>query len=247
MAKLESYRLLSQEEIAQNTFKMVLEGDITWINAPGKFLNIAIDHQYLKRPISVADYESNHLTLIYKVVGEGTKKMSFYQKGHIVDALVGLGNGFTLRQEQSDVLLIGGGVGIPPLYALAKKCLDLGQKVTVVLGFQSSKDAFMIDDFKALNANVFVATNDGTLGTKGYVTDVIKENHLTHLYYFTCGPKAMLKSVYDLCDQGQLSFEEHMGCGFGACMGCSHKTKFGYKRICVEGPVLESEEVLWED
>ena len=228
-------------QLASNTFQMILKGDSSAISCPGQFVNIALDGYYLRRPISVCNWDEDSITLIYKIVGDGTRYMSTLEAGHALDVLTGLGNGFDMASSGSSPLLVGGGVGIPPLYGLAKR---LGVKSTVILGFQTEADAFYVEEFKALGADVIITTEDGSLGLQGRVTDGMQGINPSYIY--TCGPKAMLKAVYNASScGGQYSFEERMGCGFGACMGCSCKTKHGYKRICKEGPVLQREEIIW--
>ncbi len=248
MKSIQMYTIESNEALTQDVWRMVLKGDTSWIERPGQFVNLLITGQYLRRPISVADWNEETLTLIYKIVGEGTKKMAALKCQEVLEALTGLGNGFELQHTPKKILLIGGGVGVPPLYGLAKKALEIGKQVTVLLGFKSQHEAFYLEEFAALGAQVLVSTNDGSLGTKGFVTTVMEKEGLLEETYFVCGPVAMLKAVHQLSRaNGQLSLEERMGCGFGACMGCSCKTKEGPKRLCVEGPVLKSEEILWED
>ena len=232
--------------LTETVYRMRLEGDSSDITRPGQFINIKIDGMFLRRPISVCDFDTNYLKLIYKVVGHGTEDMSALEKGAELDILTGLGNGYDNEKSGDSPLLIGGGVGVPPMYALAKKLVKEGKKVSVILGFNSKDDVFYEDEFKALGCNVFVATADGTYGVKGFVTDCLDTvGDYTHFY--TCGPEPMLKALYKATKtSGQFSFEERMGCGFGACMGCSCKVITGYKRICKEGPVLEKEEILWE-
>lgn len=225
-------------------YKMVLSGDTSAITSAGQFVNVQLSGKFLRRPISVCDCKDGELTLVYKVVGKGTKQMSEMQVGDTVDVLSGLGNGYDTTKAGERVLLLGGGVGVPPLYLLAKRLLADGKIVSVVLGFNKADEIFFEDEFKALGANVTVTTADGSYGKKGFVTDALPENYD---YFYTCGPEPMLKAVYKATKtSGQFSFEERMGCGFGACMGCSCKTITGYKRICKDGPVLEKEEILWE-
>ena len=225
-------------------YKMVLSGDTSAITAAGQFVNVQLEGKFLRRPISVCDVNGNELTLVYKVVGKGTKQMSEMKPGDTVDVLSGLGNGYDTTKAGEQVLLLGGGVGVPPLYLLAKRLLADGKTVSVVLGFNKADEIFFEDEFKALGANVTVTTADGSYGVKGFVTDALPA---TYDYFYTCGPEPMLKAVYKATKtSGQFSFEERMGCGFGACMGCSCKTITGYKRICKDGPVLEKEEILWE-
>ncbi len=229
--------------LTENVFKMTLSGNTKDI-LPGQFVNIKLDGLYLRRPISVCDIVDTNLVIIYKVVGRGTEKMSLMKEGSL-DVLTHLGNGYSLKESGDLPLLLGGGVGVPPLYFLAKELIAQGKKVSVILGFNTKDEIFYGNEFKALGAEVFVTTVDGGYGTKGFVTDKMKE--LDYTYIYTCGPENMLKAVYrESNTSGQFSFEERMGCGFGACMGCSCKTVTGYKRICKEGPVLFKEEILWE-
>lgn len=230
--------------LTENVFKMVLQGDVSEVTRPGQFINIKLDGFYLRRPISVCDKAEDTLTIIYKVVGEGTEYMATLSEGAELDVLIGLGNGFDVNASGDTALLLGGGVGVPPLYMLCKKLIAEGKKVTVCLGFNTKSEIFYEDEFKALGADVRVATVDGTYGTKGFVTNLFED--VDYSYYYTCGPEPMLKAVYSTCTSvGELSFEERMGCGFGACMCCSCKTVTGYKRICKEGPVMKKEEILW--
>ena len=238
------YEIVSNVKLAKNVYKMVIVGDTSAITAPGQFVNLKLDGLFLRRPISICDYDDTTITLIYKVVGEGTAQMAEMQAGEQVDVLVGLGNGYSVDKCGDNALLIGGGVGVPPLYNLCKKLLAAGKTVTVVLGFNTADEIFLEDDFKALGAIVKVATADGSYGVKGFVTDAMQD--VTYDYFFTCGPMPMFKAIEAVATtSGQYSFEERMGCGFGACMGCSCKTKYGNKRICKDGPVLTREEIVW--
>ena len=237
------YKVESNEKIAKSVYKMVLSGDTSAITRPGQFINIKVPDKYLRRPISVCDFDADSVTVIYKVVGEGTKIMSEMEKGISLDVLTGLGNGFDIGKSGDRPLLIGGGVGVPPLYNLAKKLKDEGKTVTVILGFNTSDEVFLKEEFEKI-ATVYLTTADGSEGQKGFVTDAM--DGIDYDYIYTCGPQAMLRAVYDKAKAGgQFSFEERMGCGFGACMGCSCKTKYGAKRICKDGPVLEKEEIIW--
>ena len=238
------FEITENTALTDNVFRMRLSGDTDGIRT-GQFVNILIDGLYLRRPISVADVEGNILTLIYKVVGKGTEKMKAMSAGERLDLLTGLGNGYDTAKSGSAPLLIGGGVGVPPLYMLSKELIREGKAVTVILGFNTASEIFYEEEFRALGAKVLVATVDGTRGTRGFVTDAMAG--VDYTYFYTCGPEAMLKAVWRAsATSGQMSFEERMGCGFGACMGCSCKTLTGNKRICKEGPVLEKEEILWE-
>ena len=242
--KQEIFVIKSQEKIAKDVFKMVLSGNTEDITASGQFVNIKLDGFYLRRPISVCDYDKNELTLIYKTVGEGTAAMSGYENGTELDILTGLGNGYDTSLSGEKPLLLGGGVGVPPLYNLCKKLVAEGKKPTVILGFNGADDVFYENEFKALGADVYVTTVDGSYGIKGFVTDAMSD--IDYSFFYTCGPEPMLKAIYKVSKtSGQLSFEERMGCGFGACMGCSCKTKYGNKRICKDGPVLIKEEIIW--
>lgn len=235
--------IVSQKQIADAVMEMRLAGDTSGITASGQFVNIQVEGLFLRRPISVCDYGENTLTLVYKIVGEGTKRLAEYPDGTVLDVLTGLGNGYDLSCSGDTPLLLGGGVGVPPLYHLCKTLVAQGKRPAVVLGFNRKTDVFYEEEFKALGAAVTVTTADGSYGTKGFVTDALP---VEYSYFYTCGPEPMLKAVYAATKtSGQFSFEERMGCGFGACMGCSCKTVTGYKRICKEGPVLTKEEILW--
>lgn len=237
-------RLQGQKKIAKNTYEARLVGDISDITAPGQFVNIKLDGFYLRRPISVCNAAGDVLTLIYKVVGEGTEKMSRTEEGEKWLTLVGLGNGYDLTKSGDTPLLIGGGAGVPPMYLLCRELIKAGKKPTVILGFNTKDEVFYKSEFEALGACVLVTTVDGSDGIKGFVTDAMRG--LSYSYFYTCGPEPMLRAVYNTSESdGQFSFEERMGCGFGACMGCTCKTKYGNKRICRDGPVLEKEEIVW--
>lgn len=238
------FEITENVPLTENVYKMVLRGDVSAITAPGQFVNIQLDGLYLRRPISVCDVSGDCLTIIYKVVGKGTAKLSQMQRGSL-DLLTGLGNGYDLSCAGDRPVLLGGGVGVPPMYLLAKRLLAEGKQVQVILGFNTQKEVFYEKEFRELGAQVTVTTVDGSYGTQGFVTDVLKD--VDYTYFYTCGPEPMLKAVYRASQtSGQMSFEKRMGCGFGACMGCSCKTITGYKRICKEGPVMRKEEILWE-
>ena len=239
------FTIISNEALTDSVYKMVLSGDTSAITASGQFVNIQLAGKFLRRPISVCDYDSQTLTIVYKVVGKGTEQMSAMKSAEKLDILTGLGNGYDLSLSGDKPVLLGGGVGVPPMYNLAKKLIALGKDVTVILGFNTKSEVFYEEEFKALGCNVIVATADGSHGVKGFATTPLAE--LDYTYFYTCGPEPMLKAVYGATKtSGQMSFEERMGCGFGACMGCSCKTLTGYKRICKEGPVMRKEEILWE-
>ncbi len=243
MYKQNIYKVLSNTALTKDVYKMILAGDTQYITAPGQFINIKLDGKFLRRPISVCDFDEKSITIIYKVVGEGTAQMKDIQPGESLDILTGLGNGYDISKS-SKPLLIGGGVGVPPMYNLAKTLIADGQKPTVVLGFNTASEVFYEKEFKALGADTYVTTVDGSYGIKGFVTDAMAD--LDYDYFYTCGPLPMFKAVYNATEtSGQFSFEERMGCGFGACMGCSCKTKYGNKRICKDGPVLVKEEIIW--
>ena len=240
------FEIKSNTALTKTVYKMELKGDVSDITSSGQFVNIKLDGFYLRRPISVNDCENEILTIIYKVVGKGTEQMAKMQAGEKLDVLTGLGNGYDLSLSGDKPVLLGGGVGVPPLYMLCKKLIAEGKKVSVILGFNTKDEVFCEEDFKKLGADVYVTTADGSYGIKGFVTDALKD--IDYSYFYTCGPEPMLKAVFKSTNtSGQFSFEERMGCGFGACMGCSCKTVTGYKRICKDGPVLKKEEILWED
>ena len=239
------FEIKTNEALTSTVYKMTLSGDTAPITSPGQFVNIKLDGNFLRRPISVCDCEEGLLTLIYKVVGRGTEQMSRRKAGETLDLLTGLGNGYDTSLTGDHPLLLGGGVGVPPLYMLAKQLRSEGKTVSVVLGFNTKDEIFYENEFKALGCDVTVTTADGSYGVRGFVTNAMDVDY-THVC--TCGPEPMLKAVYKACaTDGQFSFEERMGCGFGACMGCSCKTITGYKRICKEGPIMRKGDILWED
>ncbi len=240
------YRVLSNTQLTSTVYRMVVSGEVGALSRPGQFVNFKIDGLYLRRPISVCDYDTDAgtITLIYKVVGAGTEKLAEAKVGDTFDLLCGLGNGYDVSTAGDAPVLIGGGVGIPPLFGLCRKLREQGKRVQVILGFNTKDEIFYEDEFKALGAEVYVTTVDGSYGTKGFVTGVL--TGLEYSYFYTCGPMPMFKAVNAASTtSGQFSFEERMGCGFGACMGCSCKTKYGNKRICKDGPVLVKEEIVW--
>ena len=238
------FEIVSNVALTDNVYKMILSGDTSDITNCGQFVNIQLDGLYLRRPISVCDYDDKTLTIVYKVVGKGTEAMAAMGAGVKLDILTGLGNGYDLTLAGDKPVLLGGGVGVPPMYNLAKKLRAEGKEVKVILGFNVKSEIFYEEEFKALGCDVTVTTVDGSYGVKGFVTDALPADYT---YFYTCGPEPMLKAVYRASKtSGQMSFEERMGCGFGACMGCSCKTLTGYKRICKDGPVMKKEEILWE-
>ena len=239
------FTILSNKALTDSVYQMVLSGDTSAITAPGQFVNIRLSGMFLRRPISVCDWEEGLLTIVYKVVGQGTRQMSLMAPGETLDLLTGLGNGYDLTPVGDSPVLVGGGVGVPPMYGLAKELRALGKDVQVILGFNTEAEIFYEKEFAALGCDVTVTTVDGSYGVKGFVTDALKD--LRYSYFCACGPEPMLKALYKASTtSGQMSFEERMGCGFGACMGCSCKTLTGNKRICKEGPVMRKEEILWD-
>ena len=238
------FEMIENTPLAPSVFRMRLRGDTSAITAPGQFVNIKLEGMFLRRPISVCDVTGDVLTIIYKVVGKGTEAMSKMTGGKL-DILTGLGNGYDLTAAGERPVLLGGGVGVPPMYLLAKRLVEAGKTPTVILGFNKESEVFYEDEFRALGCKTVVTTVDGSYGVKGFVTDALKDVDYTH--FFTCGPEPMLKAVYRASNtSGQMSFEERMGCGFGACMGCSCQTLTGYKRICKDGPVMWKEEIKWD-
>ena len=253
------FQVIHNDQVVPGVFRMELEGDTSSITAPGQFVNVRLEGKFLRRPVSVCDKGDNRLTLIYKVVGGGTSQMAGILPGETLDILTGLGNGYDLTKSGKRPLLIGGGVGIPPLYWLCRELIAQGKEPVVILGFNTAKEVFYEKEFRGLGAEVIAMTADGSYGNRGFVTDGMKllekkgapvksgqEGFLPYTYIYTCGPMPMFRAINEIAKTGgQFSFEERMGCGFGACMGCSCKTVTGYKRICKDGPVLEREEILW--
>ena len=240
------FEIITNKKIADNTYEMVLKGDVSDITAPGQFVNIKLDGFFLRRPISVCDVVDNTLTIIYKVVGKGTEVMADMAPGAELDILTGLGNGYDISLGADNPVLIGGGAGVPPMYMLAKELLKEGKTPSVILGFNTKSEVFYEDEFSALGVKTVVTTADGSYGVKGFVTDALGD--IDYTYFFTCGPEPMLKALYNNTKtSGQMSFEARMGCGFGACMGCTCETLYGNKRICKDGPVFVKEEVKWAD
>ena len=237
------YTVMENKMLAQDVWRMVLSGDTSAITAPGQFINIKLAGHFLRRPISICDWDENTITIIYKVLGHGTKEMTAMPTGTVLDILTGLGNGFDTALCGEKTLLIGGGVGVPPMYGTAKQLLSQGKHPIAVLGFNSKCDVFYEEEFRALGVETRIVTVDGSYGQKGFVSKALGEGYD---FFCACGPVAMLKAVSDAsATSGLLSFEERMGCGFGACVGCTCQTKYGNKRICKDGPVLTKEEVVW--
>ena len=238
------YTILENVKLTDTVMRMSLKGDTSAITASGQFINIKLEGKYLRRPISICDYDDEKIVIVYKIVGVGTEQMAELSVGDKLDVLVGLGNGYNTDKSGEKPLLIGGGVGIPPLYNLCKKLIANGVTPTVILGFNTADEIFLKEDFEKLQVRTVITTVDGSFGVKGFVTDAMKD--IDYTYFYTCGPMPMFKAIEATAvTSGQYSFEERMGCGFGACMGCSCKTKYGNKRICKDGPVLEREEIIW--
>lgn len=243
--KKDTYTITANRQLTAEIYEMRLSGDTSEISAPGQFVNIRLDGFYLRRPISICDWKEGELTLLYKVVGRGTKAMAERKEGSALELLCPLGNGYNLdriSQGSERPLLVGGGVGIPPIYGLAKALLARGVRSQAILGYNTKEEIFYEEEFRALGLAVTVMTADGSYGKKGFVTDGFEKTD----YVCACGPEPMLKAVWEKAADGQFSFEARMACGFGGCMGCSCKTKYGAKRICKEGPVLERGEILWQ-
>ena len=246
MAKICSFDLIENTPVARDTYSMVLVGDTSAFHSPGQFVNISLEGCFLRRPISICSVEGDVLNIVYKVVGRGTRKMSLMTSGQSLNMLTGLGNGFDTDIKESRPVLIGGSVGAAPMYALAKKLINKGMSVSAVLGFNSVSDVFLAGELSALGASVSVTTADGSMGVKGFVTDVLEGTGFDYVY--ACGPVPMLKAVYDKTVGvfGQYSLEARMACGFGACMACTCDTSEGARLICKDGPVFRREEIKWE-
>lgn len=247
MYKRDIYTIVSNRRLSAKTMQMVLEGDTQYLTRAGQFVNVAVEGKFLRRPISVCDYDQRSITLLYDVVGEGTKAMSLMREGERLDLLTGLGNGFSEENGCRRPALLGGGIGCAPLYNLAKKLLAAGAKPVVILGFNSEADVVAEEMFRALGVETHIATVDGSKGTRGFVTDVIREKGLECDYFYACGPMPMLRAVCGSLEwSGEVSLDERMACGFGVCMCCSVETKSGAKRICKEGPVFSKEDLIWK-
>lgn len=246
MHKKDIYRIIDNHHLTDKTMVMVLEGDTGCFTAPGQFVNIAVAGKYLRRPISVCDYDGNTVTLLYDIVGDGTREMSKWIPGEKVDMLTGLGNGFDINADTDSPLLLGGGIGIAPLYNLARQLVAKGGRPTVVLGFNTGSDVVWTEEFSKI-CPTYVATVDGSAGTKGFVTDVIREKHLESDYFYACGPLPMLKALCELVTtDGELSLDERMACGFGICMCCCIETRSGMKGVCKSGPVFKKDDLIWK-
>ena len=237
-------RIEENRPLTRDILKIRLTGDVSGVERPGQFVNIKLEGLFLRRPISVFDREEDAITLIYRTVGVGTRRLSEMKAGETLDVLTGLGNGYDLTRAGDRPLLLGGGAGVPPLYWLARVLREQGKRVTAVLGFNSAEDVFAEEDFRKLGCETTVTTADGSHGIRGFVTDAMPEEYS---YFYACGPEPMMRAVDRRAKtDGEFSLEERMGCGFGACMGCSCRTRDGMKRICREGPVLRRGEILWE-
>ncbi len=247
MLKQSIFKVKENGRIADSIFKMRLEGEHSF-GFPGQFANVKLEGFYLRRPISVCDFDNGGFTLIYKTVGHGTDKMSAIREGAELDILTGLGNGYNTEKSGDKPLLIAGGSGVPPMYALAKALVNEGKAVTAALGFNRREDVYLVDELSALGVRVLCATADGSFGEKGFVTDALRAIAPEYSFFYACGPLPMYKAIRETVKtEGQYSFEERMGCGFGACMGCSMKTRTGARRICKDGPVFDSSDILWEE
>ena len=237
------YTVETNRPLTEDVWEMRLAGVTGSITRPGQFINIKLDGLFLRRPISISDWDGETVTIVYKIVGKGTAAMTKLCPGKQLDLLCGLGNGFDISRWKADILVIGGGAGVPPMYGLAKALLKAGKTPIAILGFNKREEIFCEDKFRALGIETTVTTADGSYGTRGFVTDALpRELGLPE----RMTANAMLEAVNAAAvTDGQFSLEERMGCGFGACMGCSCKTKYGTKRICKDGPVLEKEEIIW--
>lgn len=237
------YTVAHNRPLTADVRELRLLGDTAAITAPGQFINIKLEGFFLRRPISICDWDGESLIVVYKIVGKGTELLGHMAEGQELDVLCGLGNGFDVSKCGGRTLAVGGGAGVPPMYGLAKALLKAGKTPVALLGFNTKTEVFYEEEFRALGVETVVAAVDGSYGRKGFVTEAFPEKYD---YVCACGPLPMLRAVYNVSStSGQLSFEERMGCGFGACMGCSCKTKYGNKRICRDGPVLEKEEIIW--
>ena len=242
--KQSMFMILENEELAPDVHQLILEGDTSAIERAGQFVDLKLDGHFLRRPFSICDWSESTLTVVYRTVGKGTAELAEYAPGKMIELLTGLGNGFDTSVSGNKPLLVAGGSGVPMMYALAKELVTQGKQVTAVLGYRTASDVFLARAIELLGVNVIITTEDGSMGTKGFVTDAMKD--LDYTYFYTCGPEAMFKAIDSIAKtSGQFSFEARMGCGYGACMGCTMETKNGYKRVCKDGPVLVREELIW--
>ncbi len=238
------FTIRENNEIAPGVYQLILSGDTSGIQKAGQFVDVQIDGHFLRRPFSVCDWDEKTVTVVYRKIGKGTEDLSHFRPGHVTDVLTGLGNGFDTAPSGDKPLLVAGGSGVPMMYALAKALIAEGKTVTAVLGYRTAADIFLAKEIEALGAKVIITTEDGSCGVKGFVTDAMK--NLDYTYFYTCGPEAMFEAIDKIAvTSGQFSFEARMGCGYGACMGCTCQTKYGHKRICKDGPVLVREEIVW--
>ena len=253
------FHIVSNRPLTDDVFELRLAGDASAFTRPGQFAEISVEGLFLRRPISVCDWNDVELLLLVKAVGKGTNALRDLKSGASLDILTGLGNGFEVGQgtegtSASRTVLVGGGIGIAPLYALARQLsversrIGIAAPLPVILGFRKAADVFYVKEFVELGCNVMVATEDGSMGTRGFVTDVLSAHpELCYAYAYACGPMPMLRAVARLpqVTDGQFSFEARMGCGFGACMGCTIATTSGPKRVCREGPVFHKAELVF--
>ncbi len=242
--KQESLRILSNSQVGKETYQIRLEAKDEFLSLPGQFCEVALPGFYLRRPLSIFDQEKNTITFLYKILGEGTKSLSKMKVGDNLDVLLNLGNGFSLDKSSSP-LLIGGGIGVAPLYFLAKEFKKQHKNVKFLLGFKNKEEALLLEEFSQLG-EVYLTSDDGTLGEKGNPVTYLGNHSLDFDFFYACGPLVMLKYLSRTPFYGEVSLEARMGCGFGACMGCSIKTTEGFKRVCKEGPVFKKEEVIYE-
>jgi dihydroorotate dehydrogenase electron transfer subunit len=243
MMRQEKLKVTANEKILHDVYFMRLSGDCSGISRAGRFIDIRIEGFFLRRPISIYDYTDKYVDILYKTVGAGTDALAETPAGAELDVLLPLGNGFDISKRGGKNLLVGGGIGLPPIYSLAKEFVSQGMQPVVIAGFNTSADILPMERFHEIGIDPVIATADGSVGVKGFVTDAMKLEDYD--YVFCCGPKPMLKAVYDASPDGQFSFEERMGCGFGACMGCSIETKHGPKRVCADGPVFFRDDIIW--
>ena len=239
------FKLTENTALTYKVSRLRLEGDVSAIKKPGQFVQVQLDGLFLRRPFSVCDRDENSFTILYETAGTGTELLRTLPAGTKLDVLTGLGNGFDLYRGGNNPLLIGGGTGLSPMFWLAKELLALGASPKALLGFNTADDVFYAEEFEALGIETLITTTDGSRGIKGLVIDAMDKPYSG---FYACGPEAMLRAVCEASNKpGQISLDRRMGCGFGACMGCTVITRNGPKRICKEGPVLDREEIIWED